>query len=384
MRAIILAAALLALPAAAAAQDPAAPLPLHPAGVALTITEEPACTPLPGGGTSCAAPRLVLPELGPCTPRRDGMTGCEPAAQEGGGPRAGASPASGGRAPELLSIDGIDVRGWSAGHAGALLMGPAGTRATVVWQDQAGRHTLVRARTDVFAPGPGYSRVLATRHFVMHFRRDEARRARSLAGRAERAYAETGYPADARGRRAHYWVVPYGGGGSRRGRVMPTVWGTWISGEVSEEFELTRPLTYVGFGLPGRAADAVGAHAGWGPPQKVHRRAVQSMKEGASVRVVQDYFDSQGELSLREYVRGRYGDAALGRLWRSDLPFDQAAPAVLGVDAPELQARWRRDLLALGPNPELEPGPGMLAGALGWGALILLGGIGLARRREVG
>jgi hypothetical protein len=108
------------------------------------------------------------------------------------------------------------------------------------------------------------------------------------------------------------------------------------------------------------------------------------MKEGSTGGFMQGFFDSQGELSLREYVRRRYGDAALGRLWRSNLPFDQATAAVLGVDAPELQAQGRHDLLALGPNPELPPRPGMLAVTLGWGALILLGGIGMARRREVG
>ena len=165
---------------------------------------------------------------------------------------------------------------------------------------------------------------------------------------------------------------------------MPAVWGTWITRSVSEEYQLSRSLSYVGLGLPGRAADALGARTGWAPAQEVHRWAVRYMTEGNGFRGMRGFFDSQGELSLREYVRERYGNAALGRLWRSDLPFDQAAPAVLGVDAPELRARWRRDLLALGPNPELEPGPGMLAGALGWGALILLGGIGLARRREVG
>jgi hypothetical protein len=388
MRAIALAAALLALPAAAAAQDPAAPLPLRPAGVALVILEEPACTPLPGGGTSCAAPRLVLPELRPCTPR---VAGCEQdrarmeAAQATGDTRTAALPTSGGRAPELLSIDGVDVRGWSADHARALLVGPAGTRATVVWRDEAGRHTLVRARTDVFAPGPGYSRVLATRHFVLHFRPNEARRARSLAGHAERVYAESGYPTDTRGRRAHYWVVPYGGAhGSGRGRVKPAVWGSWITGEVVEKFELSRSLAYVGFGLPGRAAGALGAHAGWTSPQRTHRWAVRYLKEGANIPGMQEFFDSQDEQSLREHVRQRYGDAALGRLWRSNLPFDQAAPAVLGVDEPELKAQWRRDLLALGPNPELPPRPAILAVALGWGALLLLGGIGLARRREVG
>jgi|GEM_PF-3484217 len=389
MRAINLAAALLALATAAAAQDPAAPLPLRPAGLALIIFEEPDCTPLPGGGTSCAAPRLVLPELRPCTPRRDGTAGCEQdrarteAAQAAGDPRAAALLMSGGRGPELLSIDGIDVRGWSAARARALLVGEAGTRATLVWRDPAGRHTLARARTEVFAPGPGYTRVLATRHFVLHFRPDEARRARSLARRAERAYGETGYPADTRGRRAHYWIVPYGSSGSKRG-VQPTGWGTWISGKASVEYELGRPLAYVGFGLPGRAAEALGAEVGWAPAQEVHRWAVRYMKEGPTLRGMQGFFDSRGELSLREYVRGRYGDAALGRLWRSDLPFDQAAPAVLGVDAAELQARWRRDLLALGPNPDLAPGPGMLATALAWGGLILLGGIGVARRREVG
>jgi len=387
MRAIALAAALLALPAAAAAQDPAAPLPLRPAGVALVILEEPACTPLPGGGTSCAAPRLVLPELRPCTPQ---VAGCEQdrtrmeAAQAEGDARAAALPTSGGRAPELLSIDGVDVRGWSADHARALLVGPAGTRATVVWTDSAGRHTLVRARTDVFAPGPGYSRVLATRHFVLHFRPNEARRARSLARQAERMYAESGYPVDTRGRRAHYWVVPYGDASdSRRGRVKPVVWGTWITGNVVAEFELSHTFAYVGFGHPGRAAGALGAHMGGTSSQKAHRWAVRAMKEGSTGGFLQDFFDSQDELSLREYVRQRYGDAALGRLWRSNLPFDQAAPAVLGVDAPELKAQWRRDLLALGPNPELPPRPATLAVALGWGALILLGGIGLARRREV-
>jgi hypothetical protein len=363
MRATALAAGLLALSAAAAAQDPAAPLPLRPAGVALTIAEEPACTPLPGGGTACAAPRLVLPELGP----------------------AAALPRSGGSAPELLSIDGIDVRGWSADQARALLVGPAGTRATVLWRDHAGRHTLVRARTDVFAPGPGYSRVMATRHFVLHFRPDEARRARSLARRVERLYAETGYPADTRGRRAHYWVAPYGGApGSGHGRVQPAVWGTWFTGKASLEMDIGRPLAYVGFGLPGRAADALGAHTGWHPAQEAHRKAVRHLKEGPTNSSIQIYFDSFRELSLREYVRGRYGNAALGRLWRSDLPFDQAAPAVLGVDARELQAQWQRDLLALGPDPDFVPGPERLAAGLGWGALILLGGIGLARRREVG
>lgn len=390
MRAIPLAAALLALPAAAAAQDPAAPLPLRPAGVALIVFEEPACTALPGGGTSCAAPRLVLPELRPCTPRRDGLAGCEQdrvrmeAAQAASDPRT-ALLLTGGRGPELVSIDGVDVRGWSAERATALLVGPAGTRATVVWRDEGGTHTLVRARTDVFAPGPGYARTLATRHFVMHFQPREARRARSLAARAERMYAETGYPADAGGRRAHYWVVPYGGvRGSKRGRVQPSVWGTWISGKSSVEYELGRPLAYVGFGRPGRAAEGLGPHVGWAPAQEVHRWAVRFLKEGSTGGAVRGYFDNRGELSLREYLRQRYGNAALGRLWRSDLPFDQAAPAVLGVDAADLQAQWRSALLALGPDPHAAPGPGMLAAAFGWGALILLGGVGVARRREVG
>jgi hypothetical protein len=225
---------------------------------------------------------------------------------------------------------------------------------------------------------------MVTPHFVLHFRPDEARRTRSLARRAERLYAESGYPADARGRRAHYWVVPYGGGKSpRRESVKSAVWGTWITGEGSVKIELARSLPYVGFGLPGRAADALGARAGWTAPQEVHRWAVRSMKEGSTGGFMQSFFDSQGKLSLREYVRARYGDAALGRLWRSNLPFDQAAPAVLGVDAPELEAQWRRDLLALGPNPDPAPGPGTLAAAVGWGALILLAGMGLARRREV-
>jgi len=354
MRAITLAAALLALPAAAAAQDPAAPLPLRPAGVALNIFEDP--------------PRLLLPELRRCPRRRGG--GCK---QDGDV-----------SAPELLSIDGIDVRGWSAARAGALLVGEAGTRATVVWRDEAGEHTLVRARTDMFAPGPGYARVLATRHFVLHFRPDEARRARSLARHAERLYARAGYPAEVQGRRAHYWVLPYGARAPKRDRVQPAAWGGWVTGKSSPVYELGRPLAYVGYGFPGRAADALGAEVGWAPAQDAHRWAARYMQEGSTFRGLKIFFDSGGELSLREYVRERYGDAALGRLWRSDLEFDQAAAAVLGMDRLELKAQWRRDLLALGPNPDPAPGPGTLAAALGWGALILLGGIGVARRREVG
>src|SRR6185436_181227 len=130
--------------------------------------------------------------------------------------------------------------------------------------------------------------------------------------RAERTYARTGYPADARGRRAHYWVVPYGGGeGPRRGSMKPAVWGTWITGKNTLEMELRSPLAYVGFGLPGRAAEALGAHGGWDPPQEVHRWAVRSMKEGPTSGFMQRFYEGQGELSLREYVRGRYGDAAL-------------------------------------------------------------------------
>jgi hypothetical protein len=88
--------------------------------------------------------------------------------------------------------------------------------------------------------------------------------------------------------------------------------------------------------------------------------------------------------SVRAYIRERWGDRRFTAIWRSELPFADAVRTELGVEERELFADWREKIYSLGPRRDAGPGFGTFVVALGWGVVILLAGVWVARGKEAG
>lgn len=151
-------------------------------------------------------------------------------------------------------------------------------------------------------------------------------------------------------------------------------------------------MAYLRFGEPGRAvADRLGGRAGWGvPDDEMHRAAVRElMSAGLTAasspeelgRVIPGI--STAGASLRAYLRERVGDRRFAALWRSRDPFDVAVARSLGLSEREVLADWSAKIHGLGPDDDAGPGMEGMAVGLGWGVVMLLLGMRVARRKEV-
>jgi hypothetical protein len=342
----LLLAAFAAAPLTLAAQ-PADPLPLRPGGPDVTVWGRQRCPPGAASAAECMRSLLLTSLPGP---------------------------------PELLSVDGRSVQG-SSWRAARLLVGEIGTPVTLRYRAGDGVRTLRLARSDVYAPQPGFTQVLRTAHFVVHYRPADERRARSVAEDAERAYSRSPLPHDAHGRHAHLWVCrefP----ATYPGRPYPGLWGSWVVDRYDPILN-GELFTYLSYGVPGIAGERLYG-AGWVDRNTLHRAAVSELLGHAA------WLDNRRSLggysaegaSLREYIRERYGVARLRRIWSSDAAFDDAVARTLGVSGAQLEADWRRHIVTLGPDPAQWPSAPALLGAFSWGMLLLLAGAVVARTRE--
>lgn len=347
------------LPAPAAGQR----LPLHPGGVGMRLEDDAAL------------------------PRVDRLVPDGPAA------RAGVRPGE-----RVAAVGGRSVAGLGAAAVEDLLAGSVGEAVEVTLHAPEGARTLRLVREDVFAPTGGYTGTVAGTYFVVHHRPDGASRraAERIAARAEQV-AERGLRGGAaEGRRFHLYLVgPDGASTSTRrarGDLLPW-WAGWAyPGPMDDERSFGIPLAYLRFGEPGRrVAERLGGRLGWGlPADELHRAAVREMlgadlaadASPASLSRLTPGIPAAGA-SLRAYVRDRFGDRRLGELWRSDAPFDSAVGRALGVSERELLADWSSKVYGLGPDPQAGPGTGSFAVGLGYGALALLFGVRMAKRKEV-
>ena len=348
MRTLTLFAALALGAAPAAAQPaPAAPIPLRPASV--------------GFGVERAGPVLRVTRVVP------------------GSPAAAAGVAPG---DALLAVDGRAASAWSAEEAQTALAGPAGAPVTLALRTPAGERAVRLARADVLAP-PGASRVVVTPRFVVHHAAGQAVRARVVARAAERAYARSDLPRETGGRRAHLYLVD--------GRLpapppLPP-WAAWVSGEFNAYGPSFRIYGYLAYGDPGlAAAERLEPGLVWPVnPREAHRRAAGWTPNPGVMPAGGPTSPAQvAGISLREFVRARYGTRRLEALWRSPLPWEQAVPRALGVPAAALEREWRHEVAHLGPDPDAGIAARTVRAALGWGALLLLLGVITAMRREVG
>jgi hypothetical protein len=282
--------------------------------------------------------------------------------------------------PTLLAVDGRRVP--SMRQANLMLVGEIGTPVTLGYRTADGVRTVRLVRSDVYAPGPGFTGLLRTAHFVVHHRPADEQLARTVAGDAERAYSRSGLPSAVGGRRAHLWVLrdyPV----VHLDRPYPDGWGAWATGRYDPFLGYGHVFTYLAYGVPG----AAGAHligAGWLDANTLHRAAVAELHGHTpwlDKRPLGGY--SARGASLREYIRQRYGVARFGQIWSSDASFDDAVARVLGVSRARLEADWRRHIFSLGPDPSKTPSLPAIASAIMWGTLLLFAGLLVARNREV-
>lgn len=323
---------------------------------------------------------------------------------DGAGPRvervlAGGPAARGGIRPgdRVVAVDGRPAAGLTPGAAEALLTGAPGDTVRLAVVSTAGAAREVRLpREDVFAPGAGYTQAVRDGAFVLHHRPGGRRAARALAARArtaaERELGETGTG----GRQVHLYLLEPGNALSEtvrgRGDLLPW-WAGWVMVEpMRPERTFGSEVAYLRFGEPGRAvADRLGGRAGWGvPADDLHRAAVRElMSAGVTAasspeelgRVVPGI--STAGASLRAYLRERVGDRRFAALWGSPEPFDVAVSRSLGLSEREVLADWSAKVFGLGPDDDAGPGVAGMAVGLGWGALLLLLGMRIARRKEV-
>jgi len=281
----------------------------------------------------------------------------------------------------LVSGDGRD-RPASWGEITRLLVGEVGTFATLRFRAADGIHQVTLPRSDVFAPGSGYTGLMLTAHFVLHYRPVDERRARSIAAEAEGAYSSSGRPQATGGRRAHLWVMREYVPGNH-GQPYPQGWGARVTGRYGPDLEYGDLFTYVAYGFPGAAGQRL-LGGGLEDANTLHRTAVAELL-GNTVwldRRSQPVGATRGA-SLREYIRERYGLALLEAIWRAETSLDAAIPQTLGVSLAQVEADWRRHIFSLGPNPAAGPTTGAVGVTLGWAALLLLAGAVVARNREV-
>jgi hypothetical protein len=283
--------------------------------------------------------------------------------------------------PALLTVDGRRVPA-SMAQANLMLVGEIGTPVTLGYRTADGVRTVRLVRSDVYAPGRGFTGLLRTAHFVVHHRPADEQRARTVAGDAERAYSRSGLSSAVGGRRAHLWGLrDYPG--VHLDRPYPGRWGAWATGRYDPFLEYGHVFTYLAYGVPGAGAHLEGA--GWLDANTLHRTAVSELlghTPWLDKRPLRGY--SARGASLREYIRQRYGVARLRQIWSSDASFDDAVALVLGVSRARLEADWRRHIFSLGPDPSKTPTLPAIASAAMWGTLLLFAGLLVARHREVG
>jgi hypothetical protein len=281
----------------------------------------------------------------------------------------------------LVSEGGRD-RPASWAEANRLLVGEIGTSVMLRYRAADGVHEVSLTRTDVYAPDSSFSDLVLTAHFAVHHQPADAHRARSVAAKAERAYSSSGLPRATDGRRAHLWVVR-DHQTRKLGQPYPYGWGAWATGRYDPDLEYGELLTYLAYGIPGAAGGRLSG-AGWVDANTLHRAAVSELLGHAAWlnrRSLGGY--SAPGASLREYIRQRYGVARLRQIWSSSASFDDAVAQALGVSRARLEAEWRRHIFSLGPDPAQWPSAPAMLGAFTWGALLLLAGALVARRREV-
>jgi hypothetical protein len=312
-----------------------------------------------------------------------------------GGPAAMAGVRPGDR---ILAVDGRATDGLSGRQVERMTEGPLARPVELRLGTAEGMRTVRISRADLYAPGPGYTQAVRTRHFVVHHRADGGSRryARGLARRAEAMARRELRGVDTRGRRAHLFVVPpLSAEGEMRMRqeTMVPWWGAWVDALPSQGESVASTLAYLRFGDPGAAAlERFGGKGLWDePPDELHRYAVATlvtmgMAPDASPEVLARISpDLSGiSASLRVYVRERWGDRRFAALWRSELPFADAVRAELGVEERELFADWREKIYTMGPRRDAGPGLETLLVALGWGVVMVAAGVWVARGKEAG
>lgn len=325
---------------------------------------------------------------------------------DGDGPRvervlAGGPAARGGIRPgdRVVAVDGRPAGGLTPGAAEALLTGAPGdtVRLTVLSAGRAAR-VIPLPREDVFAPGAGYTEAVRDGAFVLHHRPGVVARraARALAARARGAAERELGEAGMGGRRVHLYLLEPGTATSEttrgRGDLLPW-WAGWVRVEpMRPERTFGSELAYLRFGEPGRAvADRLGGRMGWGmPADDLHRAAVRElMSAGLTAASSPEELARVGPgissagASLRAYLRERVGDRRFAALWGSPEPFDVAVARSLGLSEREVLADWSAKIFGLGPDDAAGPGVAAMAVGLGWGAVLLLLGMRIARRKEV-
>lgn len=312
-----------------------------------------------------------------------------------GGPAAMAGLRPGDR---ILAVDGRRTDGLSGRQVERMIEGPLARAVELLVGVADGTRTVRIPREDLFAPGAGYTQAVRTEHFIVHHRADRGSRryAHGLARSAQAIARRELRGVDTQGRRAHLFVVPPLGGNSDvkvRQEAMVPWWGLWIDALPGQGDELGSTLAYLRFGDPGAAAlERFGAKYLWGQsPAELHRYAVSQLvtmgvEPDASpevlARISPDLAGISG--SVRAYIRERWGDRRFGAVWRSELPFAEAVRKELGVEERELFADWREEIYSMGPRRDAGPGLETFLVMLGWGMAILLAGVWVARRKEVG
>jgi hypothetical protein len=312
-----------------------------------------------------------------------------------GGPAAAAGVRPGDR---VLAVDGRRTDGLSSRQVERLIDGPIGRPVELLLGTAEGTRAVRIPRQDLYAPGPGYTQTVQTRHFVVHHRdeRGSRRYARGLARRAEALARRELRGVDTQGRRAHLFVVPpFSAEGDVRARqqLMVPWWGAWVDALPGQMETIGSTLAYLRFGDPGAAVtDRFGGKTRWSfPAGDLHRSAVATLvtmgvepdaPPEVLARISPDLLAVSA--SLRVYVRERWGDRRFGALWRSELPFADAVRAELGVEERELFADWREKIYSLGPNRDAGPGLDTGLVALGWGVVMVLAGVWVARGKEAG
>ena len=298
----------------------------------------------------------------------------------------------------VLAVDGRPVQGMTARQVERRVEGPVGSPVQLTVSGAEGTRTLRAVRADLFAPGPGYTAAVRTEHFVVHHRADGGSRrfARRLARHAEARARRELRGVDTQGRRAHLFVVPAvfaGGEVKLRQEGLVPWWGAWVEALPGQGEHLASTLAYLRYGEPGVAAsERLGGKLLWSQKAAdLHRDAVwQMVSMGLApdtppevlARVAPEL--ASVSASLREYVRERWGERRFASLWRSDLPFPEAVRRELGVEERELMADWRDEVYTLGPRRDAGPGFDTFLVALGWGVVVLLAGVWVARGKEAG
>ncbi|HEX2206378.1 MAG TPA: PDZ domain-containing protein [Longimicrobium sp.] len=312
-----------------------------------------------------------------------------------GGPAALAGVRPGDR---ILAVDGRHTEGMSGGRVERLIEGPVGRPVELMVAAPEGTRTVRVPRADLYAPGPGFNHVMRTQHFTIHHRGDGGSRryARGLARRAEAMARRELRGADTQGRRVHLFVVPplttEGEVKARQESLLPW-WIAWVDAMPGGTESVHSTLAYLRFGQPGTAAqERMSGKYLWNEtPDELHRYAVSTLvtmgMDPASppevlARLSPDL--AAVSVSMRTYVRERWGDRRFGALWRSELSFPEAVRAELDVDERELFADWRDKIYSLGPRSDAGPGLQTFLVALGWGAVLLAAGVWVARRKQAG